>query len=314
MAPKLSVLAVALCLGTQAAADTLGSFNISVDGVQTRFYAVSQTWQGRFFNASPDGAAVSLTSGGRFYVAAEPMPTPGGFVPGSYWQAPLLGRELSYTVDLSDVGCSCNAALYFVSMPGHNASDPDAGDAPDATAGGDYYCGANAGKTPGNNYCPEMDILEANKFAMQVTPHACNGTNRGEGYYEMCDHRGCFANTYLAGGAGAMCPQASCTIDTTQPFRHAVAFETSTDNSTLTTIRSTLTQDGRRFEFPVCGQNSTYLQLMTPNLRAMVLTFSLWGLSNQGMSWLDGMTGCTGDCNLTASKVMWSDIELNTIG
>lgn len=314
------LLAAVLCAET--AADTLGAFNISVDGVPMRFYAVSQAWQGRFFNASADGASVSLTAGGRFYVASERMPTPGALVPGSYWQAPLLGRELSYTVNLAAVGCSCNAALYFVSMPGHNASDPAAADAPDPTNGGDFYCGANAGKSPGNNYCPEMDILEANRYAMQVTPHECNGTNRGEGFYDMCDWRGCFANSYLAGGARAMCPHANCTIDTTRPFRHAVAFETTTTTTTsgsaagdeeLSAIRSILTQDGRRFEFPVCGQNATYLKLMTPNLRAMVLTFSLWGVSNKGMSWLDGMTGCTGDCELSASATSWRDIELNTI-
>ena len=314
MAPAPSAVAL-LCLATTAA-DTLGAFNISVDGAPTRFWAVSQAWQGRFFNASADGASVALAAGGRFYVSAEPMPTPGEpLVPSSYWQAPLLGRELSYEVDLSGVGCSCNAALYLVSMPGHNASG-----SPDPTAGGDYYCGANAGKSAGNNYCPEMDVLEANKYAMQVTPHACNGTNRGPGFYPMCDWRGCFANSYLAGGARAMCPHANCTIDTRRPFRHAVTFETAPDGSSggakpvLSAIRSTLTQEGRSFMFPVCGQNATYLRLMTPNLIGMVLTFSLWGVSNAGMSWLDGMTGCSGDCDVSASAVVWRDIELRKIG
>ena len=58
-----------------------------------------------------------------------------------YYQAKLLGQSLSYTIDLSEVGCSCNAALYLVSMPGFNRSNP----LPDPR-GGDYYCGANAGK------------------------------------------------------------------------------------------------------------------------------------------------------------------------
>jgi hypothetical protein len=155
-----------------AHADTLGSFDISVDGHPTRLFAVSEAWQARFFDA-PEPTLVTLTGGGRFYLASKRMPTPGNFVKDSYWQAPLLGRQLSYTVDLSSVGCSCNAALYFVSMPGHNASGN-----PDPTAGGDYYCGgartpapdrcrsltaecdcsraANAGKRAGNNYCPEM--------------------------------------------------------------------------------------------------------------------------------------------------------------
>ena len=59
----------------------------------------------------------------------------------------------------------------------------------------------------------------------------------------MCDWRGCYANSYLA-NATAMCPSASCTIDTTRPFRHAVAFEAAADaaGGTLAAIRSTLRQ------------------------------------------------------------------------
>jgi hypothetical protein len=30
----------------------------------------------------------------------------------------LLDKTLSYTVDISQVGCACNAALYLVKMPG----------------------------------------------------------------------------------------------------------------------------------------------------------------------------------------------------
>ena len=47
-------------------------------------------------------------------------------------QADLMGKEFSYTVDLSGVGCHCNANGYFVGMPA-----PSAGDL------GDFYCDAN---------------------------------------------------------------------------------------------------------------------------------------------------------------------------
>ena len=30
---------------------------------------------------------------------------------------PLLGKTLSYDVDLTNVGCGCNAAFYLVQMP-----------------------------------------------------------------------------------------------------------------------------------------------------------------------------------------------------
>jgi hypothetical protein len=154
-------------------------------------------------------------------------------------------------------------------------------------------------------------VSEANKFAMQVTPHTCNGTNHGPGYYTMCDWRGCFANTFIANPNG-MCPGADCIIDTNRPFRHSIAFHTDADGRTLTSIRSTLQQDAREFSFPVC-QDERYLATMTANLHGMVLTFSLWGSTEKGMSWLDGVTGCTGGCNVSASAAWWRDIELNTI-
>ena len=64
-------------------------------------------------------------------------------------------------------------ALYFVSMPGYNKSSTSINPDPKS----DYYCGANAGKPSTNtsaeggrgNYCPELDVLEANKFAVQST-------------------------------------------------------------------------------------------------------------------------------------------------
>ena len=64
-------------------------------------------------------------------------------------------------LDLSDVGCSCNAALYWVSMPGYGSDGkPAAGDM------GNYYCDANK---VGGVWCWEMDTIEANKHVAQVT-------------------------------------------------------------------------------------------------------------------------------------------------
>merc|ERR1712233_289529 len=36
--------------------------------------------------------------------------------------APLLGNHISYTVDVSNVGCHCNSAFYFVQMPGYEGN------------------------------------------------------------------------------------------------------------------------------------------------------------------------------------------------
>lgn len=43
------------------------------------------------------------------------------------------------------------------------------------------------------------------------------------------------------------------------------------------------------------------------------MVFQLWGSSNRAMSWLDGMTGCTGDCNKDTASVTFSNIEINSL-
>merc|ERR1712243_281137 len=40
--------------------------------------------------------------------------------PNAYWQTPLNNKHFAYTLDLSNVGCHCNAAAYFINMPGSN--------------------------------------------------------------------------------------------------------------------------------------------------------------------------------------------------
>ena len=39
-----------------------------------------------------------------------------------YWQTPVLGNRFSYEIDVSNVGCHCDASAYFVNLPGHNAA------------------------------------------------------------------------------------------------------------------------------------------------------------------------------------------------
>ena len=48
-------------------------------------------------------------------------------------QTELMNKVFSYSIDVSNVGCHCNAAAYFINMPGNNAG------------AGDYYCDANLG-------------------------------------------------------------------------------------------------------------------------------------------------------------------------
>lgn len=154
----------------------------------------------------------------------------------SYAQFKLLNAEFTFDVDVSNLPCGLNGALYFVSM------DADGGMKryPDNKAGAKYgagYCDAQCprdlkfingmanveGWTPSSNdpnagvggkgsCCAEMDIWEANSMATAYTPHSCKtvsqtmcdgdncgGTYSATRYAGICDPDGCDFNSYRMG-------------------------------------------------------------------------------------------------------------------
>jgi len=121
----------------------------------------------------------------------------------------LFGRKLEYDIDMSTVGCSCNAALYLVSMPGFNTDHK-----PAKGNDNDYYCDANK---VGGVWCWEQDTFEGNKYTMATTPHNCK--EPAGDYISSCDRGGCAVNIFNV-DKKAMCPDSSCKIDTSKPFRH----------------------------------------------------------------------------------------------
>jgi cellulose 1,4-beta-cellobiosidase len=144
--------------------------------------------------------------------------------------------EFTFDVDLSNLPCGLNGALYFVSM------DADGGLKKYSTnkAGAKYgtgYCDAqcprdlkfingegnvegwqpsandpNAGVGGHGSCCAEMDIWEANSVSSAYTPHACStieqsrcdadscgGTYSSDRYAGVCDPDGCDFNSYRMG-------------------------------------------------------------------------------------------------------------------
>ena len=140
-------------------------------------------------------------------------------------------------------------------MPGKNNHSLD----PDPTRGGDFYCGANAGKHGGNN-CPEVDVLEANMYALQTTLHTCVEDGKRPGYFPTCDQHGCHTNVYNT-DARALGPGSAYRINTLHPFRHAVSFELG-ENGTLARVRNVLTQGqvtvGFRRQIPRTYDDTTF--------------------------------------------------------
>merc|ERR1712234_74969 len=149
---------------------------------------------------------------------------------------------MGYTLDLSNVGCHCNAAAYFIQMPGDHGGD-----------GGDYYCDANNGN---GIWCPEYDTMEGNKYTIATNKPFVISHFQNSG----------IANTWMG-------------------------------------------QDGKDASFGMCNDGG-YIANMASSYGGMVFSASLWGGHGIDMGWLDGVTGCGGECNIEGSSVTFTNFEL----
>ncbi|KAF2644303.1 exoglucanase [Massarina eburnea CBS 473.64] len=186
-------------------------------------------------------------------------------------------REFTFDVDLSNLPCGLNGALYFVSM------DADGGLKKYSTnkAGAKYgtgYCDAQCprdlkfingeanveGWTPSTNdpnagvgghgsCCAEMDIWEANSVSTAYTPHACStveqsrcdgdgcgGTYSSDRYAGVCDPDGCDFNSYRMGDTTFY--GKGKTVDTSKKFTVVTQFIGSGDSLE---IKRFYVQDGK---------------------------------------------------------------------
>jgi hypothetical protein len=132
----------AAALASVADAATFGKITVADNTKNGYFdvYLVGKDWVKNKVEINANGNGFSLNGGGRVYFATEPMDT---FDDNSdkFWSIPLLDNRFSYKLDVSDVGCHCNAAAYFVRMPAVKKGNPIKGQ------GGDFYCDANFGNS-----------------------------------------------------------------------------------------------------------------------------------------------------------------------
>ncbi|KAG6916028.1 Exoglucanase [Tephrocybe rancida] len=190
----------------------------------------------------------------------------------------LVNQEFTFDVDVSNLPCGLNGALYFSEM------DADGGIAkyPTNKAGAKYgtgYCDAqcprdlkfiagesnSVGWTPSTNdvnsgtgnygaCCNEMDIWEANKISAAYTPHPCTttGLSRCSGascgssdrYGTVCDPDGCDFNSFRMGAKSFYGP--GLTVDTNKKFTVVTQFVSSdgTASGDLVEIRRLYVQNG----------------------------------------------------------------------
>jgi len=248
----------------------------------------SADWKGTY-GVTSDGKGITLK-----FVTQGPYSTNIGsrmylLAPGEdeYQIFKLKNREFTFDVDVSELPCGLNGALYFVEM------DYDGGmeNYPTNTAGAAYgtgYCDAqcphdmkwisgetnceewipsdndvNAGRGYYGSCCVEMDIWESNSVATAYTPHPCDtvgqyrceGTECGdnwsdERYDGICDKDGCDFNSWRLGDQSFFGPGSDFKVDTTKPMTVVTQFLTSdgTDDGDLVEIRRLYVQDGEIIE------------------------------------------------------------------
>merc|ERR1712194_622779 len=241
-----------------------GALTVNLDGVDTELHVIAAADKSEELFVT-DGAALKLKWDGELRgflgtSAMDEMPL------SNYHNFSLFNKEVSYDIDLGKVGCSCNAALFFVSMPGFNEDGTIAqGNDPHLP----WYCDATG---IGGVKCWEHDTIEGNQYTMGVTPHKCNA-NPGQ-YITQCHQRGCQSNTFLE-DPKAYCPDSSCTIDTRKPFRIVQKYIADATMTTLASIVTRLVQGDHVFEWGTCPQPDYLQELTTPFKGNWTMTFQL---------------------------------------
>nr|BAF57298.1 putative glycosyl hydrolase family7 [uncultured symbiotic protist of Reticulitermes speratus] len=268
------------------------AFTYSLNGAQQSGYIViDQEWRGNNtptadVKLSDAGVTVSgntvsqkfktgMNVGSRIYILA-----PGGK---AYEKFKLVNSELTFDVDISQIPCGMNAAIYTAEMPADGVT-------PGHEAGAAYgggYCDANY---VGGIGCAEFDIGESNARATVYTSHGCNPTT---GFARQgsisCDTGGTGANPYRQNknfyGNGS-----SFTVNTASKFTVVTQFKGS---GQLTSIDRIYIQNGQKIPQPNNINNN--LNQISPSLAAgHVLIFSIWA-SDGDMSWMD--CNDNGPCN-----------------
>lgn len=244
----------------------------------------------------------------------------------------LLNQEVAFDVDVSNLPCGMNGALFLSSM---DASGGRSHLNPAGAAYGTGYCDAQCYSPTFINgvanidslgaCCMEMDLLEANAVATQLTPHPCNVT----GFYEcsgglcgsngVCDKDGCGFNPYALGAHDFYANGG--TVDTSKPFTVVTQFLTDNHHfdGNLNEIRRLYVQDGKVIQNGAVQFDGTTIDSITPTFcskvdppfdswgglpqmgealrKGMVLIFSIWNDAGGYMNWLD--SGNAGPCNNT---------------
>ncbi|KAG5336289.1 hypothetical protein C0989_012299 [Termitomyces sp. Mn162] len=249
--------------------------NCALDGADySGTYGVTTSGNALTLKFVTNGAQKNI--GSRLYLMASDT---------QYQLFKLLNQEFTFDVDVSQLPCGLNGALYFSEM------DADGGMAkyPTNKAGAKYgtgYCDSqcpqdlkfiageanvegwkpssndvNAGTGTNGACCNEMDVWEANSVSAAYTPHpctstgltscsgsSCGGTSNPDSRYDsVCDPDGCDFNSYRMGNTTFYGQGSGFAVDTSRKFTVVTQFITNSGSAsgTLSEIRRLYVQNGK---------------------------------------------------------------------
>merc|ERR1712038_1345291 len=200
-------------------------------------------------------------------------------------------------VNLSQVGCGCVTALYTILMPSVDDNvDPW------------KYCDAMG---VGGYLCPELDIMEANKYAFYTTAHKCEAPD-AFGNYHSCDRPGtCTSNLLLektgSGPHPDYMPGSTSGINTEQEFHVKIDFHE--ENGLFNGYTLKMTQGAKEVVYN--KSDCSYLNAMTSDVQQMVFAISNW--SGDDISWLQH-DACTGTCSSVDTFSSFKNLVFTTAG
>lgn len=202
-----------------------------------------------------------------------------------YKQFKVLGKQISFHVDLSEMPCGTNGAVYFVEMPEDGGMDDMNKAGPKYGTG---YCDAqcprdlkwtkgganfpwtgndndpwgNSGWGPQGACCTEIDLWESNSQANTFTMHSSKTAGEGTVYCNEAecgdttthrfdgptDRNGCDVNPRRFQVDDFYGEGSKFSIDTTKPF--AVTTQFHEKNGALTGVSQFYSQGGKKIEHP----------------------------------------------------------------
>merc|ERR1712098_802940 len=107
----IAALTTLSILAAPAMSKNMGSINVKDYG---EVFVCAPDWAAGQIEMHDNG--FTMRGGSRLYFCNRAVD---GWDANAYWQTPLMDKHFAYTLDLSNVGCHCNAAAYFIQMPTH---------------------------------------------------------------------------------------------------------------------------------------------------------------------------------------------------